>query len=168
MAMALATADTAGRPSLRMVLLKEVDERGFVFYTNLKSRKGKQLAANPQVALCFYWDPLREQVQVEGRVEPLNDDEADAYWATRPRWSQIGAWASHESRPLHSRTTLILRATGIAARYLGRPIPRPRHWAGFRVVPERIEFWMGRDYRIHHRFLYWKAGDRWNLTRLYP
>jgi len=167
-AVALAAADSRGRPSVRMVLLKEADERGFVFYTSFQSRKAKQLAANPRAALCFYWEPIGMQVTVEGTVVKVSDQEADSYWATRPRQSQIGAWASLQSSELPNRRTLLARAAGYAAKFAGRPIPRPPHWSGFRVVPARIEFWKRRPFRLHDRQLYLKQGTRWSLRRLYP
>ena len=167
-AMALATADSRGRPSVRMVLLKEANERGFVFYTGFQSRKAKQLASNPRAALCFYWETIGMQVTVEGKVAKVSDEEADAYWATRPRRSQIGAWASLQSAPLPNRRVLLARAPGYAAKFTGRPIPRPPHWSGFRIVPDRIEFWTRRPFRLHDRQLYFKQGARWLLRRLYP
>ena len=167
-AVALATADSRGRPSVRMVLLKEADERGFVFYTNLHSRKGKQLAENPHAALCFYWEPIGMQVTVEGTVARVSDGEADAYWATRPRQSQISAWASLQSGLLESRRLLLVRAARYAVKFAGRPVPRPPHWSGFRVVPDRIEFWTRRPFRLHDRELYFRRGRRWVRRRLYP
>lgn len=167
-AMALATADAGGRPSVRTVLLKALDERGAVFYTNLMSRKARELAANPRAALCLYWDPLRIQVLIEGRAEPVSDAEADAYWATRPRTSQLGAWASEQSQPLSSRAVLVARFAGFSAQYAGRPIPRPPHWSGLRVVPDRIEIWRARPFRLHERILYQRRGRRWVKSLLYP
>ena len=168
MAMTLATADAQGRPSARTVLLKQADARGFVFYGNLDSRKGQQLAANPRAALCLFWQPLMEQVLVEGAVEPVADGEADAYWATRDRESQIGAWASLQSRPLDSRRTLEARLAQYAQQYAGRAVPRPPRWSGFRVTPDRIEFWSSRPHRLHERVLYQKEGADWRVTLLYP
>ncbi len=168
MAMTLATADAEGRPSARTVLLRGVDERGFVFYTNLESRKGRQLAANAQAALCFHWDPLARQVHVEGAVERVSDAEADAYWATRPRDSQIGAWASQQSRPLDGRLTLMARVAQYAAKFAIGPVPRPPHWSGFRVKPRRIEFWTSRPFRLHDREVYEQTEQGWVLSRLYP
>ena len=167
-AVALATADSRGRPSVRMVLLKEADDRGFVFYTSFQSRKARQLAVNPHAALCFYWEPIGMQVTVEGKMAKVSDQEADAYWVTRPRQSQIGAWASLQSSLLPSRRTLLARAAGYAAKFAGRPIPRPPHWSGLRIVPDRIEFWTRRPFRLHDRQLYLEQGARWVLRRLYP
>ncbi|MCM8794880.1 MAG: pyridoxamine 5'-phosphate oxidase [Candidatus Omnitrophica bacterium] len=167
-AVVLATADRAGRPSIRTVLLKGVDDRGFVFYTNLKSRKGKDLAANPRAALCFYWEPLGMQVIVEGRVKPVSSEEADAYWKTRPRQSQIGAWVSKQSSPLKNRLVLFSEAARAMTRFAGRPVPRPSHWSGLRVVPDRIEFWKRKPFRLHERRVYRKRGKRWVFEMLYP
>jgi pyridoxamine 5'-phosphate oxidase len=170
-AMALATATADGRPSVRMVLLKDFDERGFVFYTNLESRKADELGANPHAALCFHWQPLEIQVRIEGRVEPVSADEADAYYASRARGSRIGAWASEQSRPLDAYDTLVERVKEIEAKYDGQEIPRPPFWSGYRVVPARIEFWFGRPSRLHERELYTRAaGDAqgWTKTLLYP
>ena len=140
----LATATPAGRPSARTVLVKTVDERGCVFYTSLYSRKARELAENPRVALCFYWETLGTQVIVEGRIEPVAAEDADAYWSSRPRRSQLGAWASRQSAPLVARRVLTGRLAGVARRFAGRPVPRPPFWAGFRIVPDRIEFWLRR------------------------
>ena len=167
-AMTLATADGAGRPSVRAVLLKGIDERGFVFYTNTLSRKGSELAANPQAALCFFWQPLKEQVTVEGRVEPVAAAEADGYWASRPRESQIGGWASHQSEPLDSRDALMQRFERYQARYAGRDVPRPAHWSGYRLVPDRIEFWTAGAHRLHHRVRYDRGEAGWHVTLLNP
>jgi pyridoxamine 5'-phosphate oxidase len=167
-AMSLATVDKAGNPSVRMVLLKGVDERGFVFYTNFQSRKGRELLAQPRAALGFHWKSLRRQVRVEGAIEPVSDEEADAYFSTRARVSQIGAWASDQSRPLDSRATLEARVAEIEARFAGQPIPRPPHWAGFRVVPAAIEFWKDGAYRLHDRILFRRQGLAWATERLYP
>ena len=167
-AMALATADSAGRPSVRMVLLKGHGPDGFVFYTNLGSRKGAELAANENVALLFHWKSLRRQVRIDGTVETVADDEADAYFATRSRDSQIGAWASDQSRPLDRRETFEARCAEVAGRFEGQPVPRPSHWAGYRVVPRCIEFWTDRPHRMHERRLFTRAGRGWNESLLYP
>lgn len=167
-AVALATADGRGRPAVRMVLLKSVDERGFTFYTNLESRKGEHLRANPHASLCFFWQPLELQVRVEGPVEPVSESEADAYFASRPRASQLGAWASLQSRPLTSREELDARVAEVERRFAGEEIPRPPFWSGYRVVPDRIEFWFGRPGRLHDRELYLREDGGWRLQRLYP
>ena len=169
-AMTLATADAKGRPSARTVLLKHVDEQGFVFYTNFDSRKGRQLAANPQAALLFLWKTLREQVQakIEGTVEPVTAAEADAYFASRPRESQIGAWASLQSQTLDSRETFEARIVEFTAKFDGGPVARPPHWSGFRVVPEMIELWYGAKYRLHERQRYARVDGRWTKRMLYP
>ena len=167
-AMSLATVDGSGQPSVRMVLLKGVDRRGFVFYTNFESRKGRELIAQPRAALGFHWKSLRRQVRIEGPVEPVTDAEADAYFASRARVSQIGAMASDQSRPLDSRATLEARVAEIEARYAGQPIPRPPHWAGFRVVPTAIEFWKDGAFRLHDRIRFTQAGLDWQAERLYP
>jgi pyridoxamine 5'-phosphate oxidase len=167
-AMALATADTGGRPSARMVLLKGHDKRGFVFYTNLDSRKGDELAANPQVALLFHWKSLRRQVRIEGAVEPVSDAEADAYFASRARDSQLGAWASDQSRPLDSRSTFEARYQQMRKRFDGADIARPPRWSGFRVVPQRIEFWNDRAHRLHERRLFFREAEGWSEGLLYP
>jgi pyridoxamine 5'-phosphate oxidase len=167
-AMSLATVDEAGNPSVRMVLLKGLDQRGFVFYTNFQSRKGRELLGQPRAALGFHWKSLRRQVRVEGAIEPVSDEEADAYFATRARVSQIGAWASDQSRPLDSRATLEARVEEIKARFDGQPILRPPHWAGFRVVPEAIEFWKDGAFRLHDRIQFRREGLEWKTERLYP
>jgi pyridoxamine 5'-phosphate oxidase len=167
-AVALATADEAGRPSARMVLLKGFDGDGFRFFTNYDSRKGRELAANPRAALCFYWPWLDEQVRVEGVVERLPAADSDAYFATRPRGSQLGAWASAQSRPLDSRFALLRRVAQAQARFLGGEIARPPHWGGYLLRPERIEFWVSKASRLHERTLYARAGERWETTRLQP
>ncbi len=167
-AMALATADARGRPSVRMVLMKGHDERGFVFYTNFDSRKGGELAANPNAALLFHWKSLRRQVRVEGPVEPVGDSEADAYFATRGRDSQLGAWASDQSRPLDTRSTFEARYEEMRRRFEGGEVPRPPRWGGWRVIPERIEFWNDRAHRLHERRLFTRAGGGWSEGLLYP
>ncbi len=167
-AVILATAGASGRPSARTVLLKGLDQRGFVFYTNRLSRKGKQLKENPRAALCFYWEPIGRQVIVEGSVRPVSNREADLYWSTRPRESQIGAWASAQSQPLKSRAQLLLQAARSMRKFAGRPVPRPRYWSGFRVVPQRIEFWKRRPFRLHERILFLKRGGRWKQQLLSP
>jgi pyridoxamine 5'-phosphate oxidase len=167
-AMTLATAGPDGRPAARAVLLKEFDERGFVFYTNLESRKSVELAENPEAALCFFWKALRRQVRIEGPAERVADREADAYFATRPRDSQLGAWASDQSRPLDSRAELDRRFAELGRRFATGPVPRPQFWSGFRVVPHAIEFWQERPFRLHDRWLFTRAGDEWRRQRLYP
>jgi pyridoxamine 5'-phosphate oxidase len=166
--MALATADAEGRPSVRMVLMKGHDERGFVFYTNLDSRKGGELAANGRAALLFHWKSIRRQVRVEGPVEPVSEAEADSYFATRARDSQLGAWASDQSRPLESRAAFEARYEAIRRRFEGGAVPRPPRWAGWRVEPERIEFWSDRAHRLHERRLFTRAGGGWSEGLLYP
>lgn len=160
-AMTLATATPEGRPSARIVLLKALDERGAVFYTNTRSRKGQQLDANPQASLCFYWQPLASQVLVEGRTERVSDQEADAYWATRPRESQLGAWASAQSELLDDRTALEARYEELQQRFEGQDVPRPPHWTGYLLRPEMIEFWQARPGRMHERERYYLASGEW-------
>lgn len=167
-AMALATADTDGAPSVRMVLLKGHDARGFVFYTNLDSRKGGELAANRQAALLFHWKSLRRQVRVEGAVAAVDAAEADAYFATRSRDSQLGAWASNQSRPLADRATFEARFDEARTRFEGTEVSRPPRWSGFRVAPYRIEFWSDRAHRLHERRLFVKDGGGWSEGLLYP
>lgn len=169
-AMTLATADPDGRPSARTVLLKQADANGFVFYTNRESRKGEELVANPRAALLFFWQPLVRQVKIEGPVSEVDSAEADAYWASRPRESQLGAWASEQSRPLASREEFEARIEALRARYGEHdPIPRPAYWTGFRVRPDRIEFWRGHRFRQHDRDCYWQDTDgAWQWTLLNP
>ncbi|OAN46780.1 pyridoxamine 5'-phosphate oxidase [Paramagnetospirillum marisnigri] len=167
-AMSLATVGADGRPSVRMVLLKGADESGFVFYTNLESRKGGELAANRFAALCFHWKSLRRQIRVEGLTEPVTEAEADAYFASRARTSQIGAWASVQSRPLLGRFELEMRVAEFTAKFGLGKVPRPPHWSGFRLVPDRIEFWQDRPFRLHDRFVYTRKDGEWALQHLYP
>ena len=166
-AMAVATATPDAAPSLRVVLLKAWDERGFVFYTNLDSQKGSELAVNSQTHLNFHWKSLQRQVRIGGRAELVSDAEADAYFATRPRESQLGAWASLQSRPLPDRATFEARLTEMAARFPAE-VPRPPRWSGWRVVPERIEFWQARDGRWHEREVFWRKADGWHFGLVYP
>ena len=165
---ALATADAQGRPSVRMVLLRGVDEAGFVFFTNFDSRKGRELDANPHAALCFHWPTLDEQIRVEGRVERVPDDEADVYFASRPRGSQLGAWASNQSAPLPAREVLEQQFRDVEARFQGRDVTRPPFWGGYRLVPHSVEFWYGRPDRLHDRILYTREHEGWKIGRLYP
>ena len=169
-AMTVATVGRDGRPAARTVLLKGFDARGFVFYTNFNSRKGRQLAGNPQAALLFHWKHIREgvQVKIEGTVEPVSAAEADAYFSSRPRGSQIGAWASLQSQPLASRELFEQRVAEVEKRFEGVPVDRPPHWSGFRVVPERIEFWYGAQFRLHERQCYERVESAWARTMLYP
>lgn len=167
-AMALATATPDGRPSVRMVLLKGHGPDGFVFYTNLDSRKGGELAANPHVALLFHWKSLRRQIRIEGEVAPVDDATADAYFATRSRDSQLGAWASDQSRPLDDRATFEARFAEMQARFAGQDVPRPPRWSGWRVTPSAIEFWQDRAHRLHERNRYVREGDAWTKGLLYP
>jgi pyridoxamine 5'-phosphate oxidase len=166
-AMTLATVDAEGMPDARTVLLKGRDEAGFVFYTNLESAKGRELAATPRAALLFHWKSLRRQVRIRGDVAQVSDAEADAYFASRPRGSRLGAWASDQSRPLDSRATLEARVQQQEARFPDE-VPRPPHWSGLRVIPWQIEFWQDGAYRLHDRFLFTRAGDGWSVQRLYP
>lgn len=167
-AVCLATATPDGQPSARMVLLKGVDARGFVFYTNLESRKGGELAANPKAALCFHWKTLARSVRVEGAVEQVSDAEADAYYASRARTSRLGAWASKQSRPLESRFALEKAVAEYGLRYAVGEIPRPAHWSGFRVLPRRIELWRDMPFRLHERRVFHRDGSGWRLEMLYP
>ncbi|MCP4697296.1 MAG: pyridoxamine 5'-phosphate oxidase [Gammaproteobacteria bacterium] len=168
MAMSLATADSQGRSSVRTVLLKGIDNGGFVFYTNQQSRKGRQLAGNPYASLLFYWPPLKEQVEAEGAIETVTAAEADAYWATRPLESRIGAWASHQSEPLKSRKELEDRYAEYAAKFEDGNIPRPPHWSGYRLLPDYIEFWQEQPFRLHNRACYRKSNGEWMYTLLNP
>jgi pyridoxamine 5'-phosphate oxidase len=167
-AMALATAGADGQPAVRMVLLHGLDARGFVFYTNYESRKAHDIAAHAQAALCFYWPWLDQQVRIEGQLVQIDGAESDAYFATRPRGKQVGAWASPQSRPIASRAELEARCAEIDARYAGQPVPRPPFWGGFRLIPHRIEFWKAGDSRLHDRFLYTREGASWQRERLAP
>ena len=167
-AVMLATADTEGRPSARMVLLKGYDAKGFVIYTNLESRKGQQLSANPNAALCFHWMPLGRQVRVEGSVSLISDSEADSYFASRPRDSQIGAWASSQSAPLKGMLALERQVAKFALKFGVGKVPRPEHWSGFRLLPKRIEFWQHRASRLHERLLFERVSEDWTKQRLYP
>lgn len=167
-AVALATCSAEGVPSVRMVLLKDADERGFVFYTNLGSRKARDLAANPRAALCFYWEPTGRQVRVEGEVERVTDEEADAYFATRPRGSQIGAWASRQSEPLEDRAELLTNVHRVVQKFAGGEVPRPPFWSGFRLVPRAIEFWRNEEDRLHDRQRFTRTADGWASQLLQP
>ncbi len=167
-AAAMASADSNARPSVRMVLLKCFDAEGFVVYTNFDSRKGRELIANPHGALCFYWMPIDKQVRIEGPVAPVSEAEAEAYFASRTRDSQIGAWASPQSRPMEGRFELEKRVAQAAMRFGLGKIPRPPYWSGFRLRPERIEFWRQMPFRLHDRLLYSRVNDDWSLQRLYP
>jgi pyridoxamine 5'-phosphate oxidase len=167
-AVALATVSPSGQPSVRMMLLKGADQRGFVFYTNLHSRKGEELAATGLAALCFYWMPLGRQVRVEGKVEPVPPEEADHYFATRPRLSQLGAWASVQSKPMDGYFQLEKNVARMAARFGVSQVPRPPFWSGFRLIPRTIEFWSEKPFRRHERILYSRAGDSWKTEWLFP
>ena len=164
----LATATTGGRPTARVVLLRHFDRRGFVFFTNLRSRKGRELIENPAAALCFYFAAQGRQIRVEGLAELVDEAEADAYFQTRPRESQLGAWASRQSEPLPDRATLERRFAEADARFTGGPVPRPPFWSGFRLVPSTIELWQHGPHRLHERELYRRDGDGWRRSRLYP
>lgn len=167
-AMTLATADADGRPAARMVLLKRHGSDGFTFYTNLSSRKADELTVNPRAALLFHWKSLRRQVRIEGAVSTVDDAQADDYFASRSRESQLGAWASDQSRPLASRAELEARLEAVEARFAGGPVPRPPGWSGYRLVPERFEFWTDRPHRLHDRRLFLRDGDGWRESLLYP
>jgi pyridoxamine 5'-phosphate oxidase len=168
-AMALATADAAGRPSVRFVLLKGIDERGVRFFTNYESRKGRELAANPLASVALYWQPLQRQVRLEGPVERLRAEESDAYYASRPRGSRLGAWASHQGTVLASREELEARLREAEARFPGEDVPRPEYWGGYLLRPEAVEFWIGRESRLHDREHYGRRADgSWEMLRLSP
>ena len=167
-AFALGTVGADGQPAVRILLLKGVDERGFVFYTNHESRKGGELLAHPKAAMCFHWQPLERQVRVEGVARPVPSDEAEAYFASRARGSQIGAWASLQSQPIATPGDLDARVAEIEARFAGGPVPRPPHWSGFRLVPQRIEFWHNMPSRLHERHVYHREPDGWRVEVLYP
>ena len=167
-AMSLGTVGEDGQPSVRIVLLKAFDDRGFVFYTNFEGRKGRQLLSNPKAALCFYWPTIDIQVRIEGTVTRVSDEEADAYFATRHRLSQIGAWASRQSQPLETPTALDERVEKYEREFAGKDVPRPEYWSGFRVSPQRIEFWKGKPNRLHERHLYTRAGAGWKVKTIYP
>ena len=167
-AMTLATVSADGRPSTRMVLLKDHDAQGFVFYTNFNSQKGQELLANPNASLCFHWKSLGKQVRIEGPAGRVPDSEADAYYASRPRGSRIGAWASEQSQPVASRDVLEARVADLTAKFGADNIPRPPHWSGFRVVPDRIEFWTDRPGRLHDRQVFVRTADGWSEQRLQP
>jgi len=167
-AMAVVTATPDGRPSARIVLLKGVDDRGFVFYTNKESRKAGELAVNPQISLLFLWKTLARQIRIEGTAEHVTDAESDAYYASRARISRLGAWASAQSRPLASRAELEQRLAKYEARYPGEEIPRPPYWSGYRVIPESFEFWQGMEFRLHDRTTYTRAPGGWTMGKLFP
>jgi pyridoxamine 5'-phosphate oxidase len=167
-ALALATVDSGGMPNVRMVLLKGFDERGFVFYTNFESQKGVEILGSMKAAMCFHWKSLRRQVRVRGPVEQVSDEEADEYYASRPRGSRIGAWASRQSRPLESRFALEKAVAEYTARHAVGEIPRPPHWSGFRILPRTVEFWHDRPFRLHDRVVFEQNGNDWEKTRLYP
>jgi pyridoxamine 5'-phosphate oxidase len=167
-AFALATVGECDRPSVRMLLLKDASEGGFVFYTNFRSRKGRDLLARPMAAMCFHWQPLERQVRLEGRVERVSDEEADAYFATRARDSQVSAWASLQSEPMRDAHELQRRVNEFEAKFAGGPVPRPPHWSGFRLVPDRVEFWINQPSRLHVRHLYLREAAGWRIEALYP
>jgi pyridoxamine 5'-phosphate oxidase len=167
-AMALASSDADGRPAVRFVLLKGVDQRGFLFFTDSRSRKGRELRANPRAALAFYWQPKGRQVRIEGRIEEVSPSEADEYWSTRPRQSQLAASASFQSAPLRSRAVLLGRVAGLATKHRGHEVPRPPGWLGFRLRPDAIEFWTHREHRLHHREIYMRRGGNLRRSLLQP
>ncbi len=167
-AMVVSSVDAEGRPSSRVVLLKDFDAGGFVFYTNYESRKGTEIRAHPWVCLSFFWREISKQVVIRGRAEPVSDEEADAYFATRSRTSQLGAWASRQSRPLESRARLMARVAKYEAKFAVGAVPRPPHWSGFRVVPDYIELWVAGAFRLHDRTLFTRDGDHWISRKLYP
>jgi pyridoxamine 5'-phosphate oxidase len=167
-AMCVSNVDTAGKPDARMVLLKRFDDSGFVFYTNLDSPKARGLKKLPHAALTFYWDPPGRQVRITGRTERVPDAEADAYFATRDRLSQIGAWASDQSAEMKSRVILVWRVAKLLRKFRGKPVPRPPNWSGFRVVPDKFEFWQPRPFRLNDRFVYRKRGGKWVVSQLFP
>jgi pyridoxamine 5'-phosphate oxidase len=167
-AMTLATVDGEGQPAARIVLLKGLDERGFVFYTNYESRKGEEMAAHPHAALVFWWQELERQVRIEGTVEKVTAEESDAYFASRPRGSRLGAWVSDQSRPIADRSVLEEKLDEVESRYAEQAVPRPPHWGGYRVVPALLEFWQGRPSRLHDRLEYTRAPGGWTVRRLAP
>lgn len=167
-AMTVATATPEGAPSVRVVLLKSFDESGFVFHTNYEGRKGRELEGNPRCALLFYWGELERQVRIEGRAGRVSPEESDAYFRSRPRGGHLGAWASRQSQPIQSRADLETQVREVEARYEGREVPRPPFWGGYRVAPEVVEFWQGRENRLHDRLVYRRARDGWEVARLQP
>jgi pyridoxamine 5'-phosphate oxidase len=167
-AFSLATVGADGRPSVRMLLLKDASDAGFVFYTNYESRKGRDLLAHPAAAMCFHWQPLDRQVRIEGPVERVSDDEADAYFASRPRGSQLSAWASRQSEPMGDPGELDRRFAEAEAKFATGPVPRPPHWSGFRLIPQSVEFWISQPSRLHIRHLYTREGTGWRVETLYP
>jgi pyridoxamine 5'-phosphate oxidase len=167
-AAAFATAGKDLQPTVRMLLLKEVDDRGFVFYTNMQSRKAVQISENPRASICFWWRQLQQQVRVEGRLESVSDAEADAYFSTRPRGSQIAAWASNQSSEISSRAELMSAVAALTEKYNEQPVPRPPHWSGYRLAPERIEFWIEQPDRLHERWVYTRERDGWKVALLAP